>query len=445
MKLISPILSFITIIVLISSAANCQTPDFVALTKQLKPAVVNISSSKKNHSSDKHNFFDDFFNAFVGDKNTESLGSGFLISSDGYILTNDHVVDDASEIRVQLVGGKTYPATVKGIDQKLDLALVKIDTTEVLPTVKLGSSKQLEIGEWVMAIGNPFGLEQTVTVGIVSAKGRVIGAAPYDNFIQTDASINPGNSGGPLFNTRGEVVGINTAIVAGSHGIGFAIPIDTAKSILPQLKKSGHVNRGWLGITIQKVSDDLAASFKLAAKTGALITSVAQSSPAQRAQLQRGDIILAFNNTKIDSINDLPELLDNVTIGDQIELAIFRNGSTKIFTLKVEESKPEGTTSAAAPVAGNPLGATTMDITPELQLRLGLVADTGVVITSVQSNGPAATAKLQPGDVILEFNNQPLTGQVDLAACLANATDNSVQRLFIQRGEGLFFTALRLQ
>jgi len=445
MKLITPIFSLVAILALVPVSVLSQTPDFVALTKQLKPAVVNISSSKKNHNSDKRNFFDDFFNAFTGDKNTESLGSGFLISSDGYILTNDHVVDDASEIRVQLVGGKTYPATVKGIDQKLDLALVKIDTNEILPTVKLGSSEQLEIGEWVMAIGNPFGLEQTVTVGIVSAKGRVIGAAPYDNFIQTDASINPGNSGGPLFNTRGEVVGINTAIVAGSHGIGFAIPIDTAKRILPQLKKTGHVNRGWLGITIQKVSDDLAATFKLTARTGALITSVERSSPAQRAQLQRGDIILAFNTIKINAISDLPVLLNNVTIGDLVELSIFRNGITKTFTIKVDESHTHGDAAPPATTPRNPLGATMMDITPELQLRLGLLADTGVVITSVQANGAAANAKLQPGDVIVEFNNQPLANQSDLTTCLDNSASSKLQRLFIQRGEGLFFTTVRLQ
>jgi len=444
MKSISLITAVFLIFVLTPILALGNTPDFVALTKQLKPAVVNISSSKKNTSADKRNFFDDFFNAFTGTKNTESLGSGFLISSDGYILTNDHVVDNASAIRVQLVGGKTYPATVKGIDQKLDLALVKIDTDEILPTVKLGSSAQLEIGEWVMAIGNPFGLEQTVTVGIVSAKGRVIGAAPYDNFIQTDASINPGNSGGPLFNTQGEVVGINTAIVAGSHGIGFAIPIDTAKTILPQLKKTGHVNRGWLGITVQKVSADLAASFKLASSAGALITSVAQQSPAQRAQLQRGDIILSFNGTKINAISELPELLNNVTIGDQVELTIFRNGTSAIFTINVEDSKSKDKNlSTTAPL--NPLGATTMNITPELQLRLGLRASSGVVITSVQDNGAAAQAKLQAGDIIIEYNNTPISNREDLTTSLNSSNRAKVQRLFIQRGEGLFFTTVRLQ
>ena len=259
MKRSFSLMTMITLVFFLPLACWAGTPDFVKLTKQLKPAVVNISTSKtadahssmlNQFDSQHRDFFEDFFENFfqgreIPQHKQKSLGSGFIISEDGYILTNDHVVDDADEITVQLAGGKTYSAIVKGIDQKLDLALLKIDSSETLPTVKLGNSEQLEIGEWVMAIGNPFGLEQTVTVGIVSAKGRVIGAGPYDNFIQTDASINPGNSGGPLFNTRGEVVGINTAIVAGGQGIGFAIPINAAKNILPQLKETGHVTP-WL-------------------------------------------------------------------------------------------------------------------------------------------------------------------------------------------------------
>lgn len=448
MKPINSICAFVTALSLLPTLVWSQVPNFVALSKQLKPAVVNISSSKKGHNpsgldndTDKNNFFDQFFNTFLGDKRTESLGSGFLISSDGYILTNDHVVDNASEIKVQLAGGETYPATLKGIDRNLDLALVKIESNKTLPTVKLGNSSKLETGEWVIAIGNPFGLEQTVTVGIVSAKGRVIDAAPYDNLIQTDASINPGNSGGPLFNSHGEVVGINTAIVAGGQGIGFAIPIDTAKSILPQLKQTGHVQRGWLGITIQKVSEDLATSFKIANAAGALITSVVHDSPADHAQLLRGDIIVTFNNIKINSISDLPKILNSVAIGDQVEISIFRNGEKIERIIKVEPNHGDAKNITPTTIA-NPLGATTMEITFELQERLGLLANSGIVITSVQEHGAANQAKLQPGDVIIEFNDQPVASKSDLEKYLSK--HRKVDRLLIQRGEGLFFATMRL-
>jgi len=427
-----------------------QTPDFVALTKQLKPAVVNITSLKNSpntddldQSSNHRNFIDNFFQTFLGSKNTEFLGSGFIISPDGYILTNDHVVDNASTVKVQLVGGNSYPAVVLGVDKKLDLALLKIDTQEILPMVTLGNSAELEIGEWVMAIGNPFGLEQTVTVGIVSAKGRVIGSAPYANFIQTDASINPGNSGGPLFNTRGEVVGINTAIVAGGQGIGFAIPIDTAKSIIPQLKQTGHVTRGWLGITIQQVSDELAASFNLATTAGALITSITKNSPAAHAQLQRGDIILNFNGVKVASISDLPQLLNAVSVGDKVSISIFRNGIISNYTIKLEQQNPQDSPPKFTPPS-NQLGATLIDLTATVKQRLGIKANSGVVITAIDAQGLAKEAKLQPADVILEYNDEQVTNIDQLQFLLRQTTKNNVQRVLIQRDEGLFFATFRL-
>lgn len=433
------------------------TPDFVALTKQLKPAVVNISRSTKAESSatdinqvksSHRDFFEDFFKNFMPDREAtprkkRSLGSGFIISGDGYILTNDHVVDNADIITVQLAGGKTYSATIQGIDPKLDLALLKIDSDEKLPSVKLGNSDKLEIGEWVMAIGNPFGLEQTVTVGIVSAKGRVIGAGPYDNFIQTDASINPGNSGGPLFNTQGEVVGINTAIVAGGQGIGFAIPINTATTILPQLKETGHVTRGWLGITIQRVSDDLANSFGLDSTTGALISSITKDAPADRAGVKRGDIIIALNEQKIASINDLPRLVANIPVGSTTTITVFRNGKNIAIDVKIGnlggEQNPPTTTHT-----GNPMGITTMNVTAELQRRLNLQAEHGVVITSIIPESAADHAKLLISDVIVEYNNQPIMCQRDFDNALTQNTGQNIQRLLIQRGEGLFFTAMKL-
>jgi serine protease Do len=272
-------------------------PDFADLSQQLQPAVVNISTAKTVQSRSlpfrpgdpRNEFFDDFFRRYFGDQmpkshKEQSLGTGFLISADGFILTNNHVVNGADQIKIRLSDDRTFDATVRGTDEKLDLALLKIDASTELPFVPLGNSDDIRVGEWVLAIGNPFGLGHTVTAGIVSAKGRVIGAGPYDDFIQTDASINPGNSGGPLFNIKGEVIGINTAIVARGQGIGFAIPINMAQDVLPQLKSDGKVTRGWLGVQIQPLTEELAKSFGIKESKGALVTSVVADSPADRGK-----------------------------------------------------------------------------------------------------------------------------------------------------------------
>ncbi|MBN2645849.1 MAG: DegQ family serine endoprotease [Desulfuromonadaceae bacterium] len=453
---------FIALLLLLPTLSWATAPDFVALTKELKPAVVNISTSKKVRSlherferfnSPRSELFDDFFEHFFRGQTPphleqKSLGSGFIISEDGYILTNGHVVDNADEITIQLSGGKTYPAAVKGVDQKLDLALLKIDTDEKLPVVKLGNSERLEIGEWVMAIGNPFGLDQTVTVGIVSAKGRVIGAGPYDNFIQTDASINPGNSGGPLFNTRGEVVGINTAIVAHGQGIGFAIPVNAAKTILPQLKETGHVTRGWLGVSIQQVSENLATSFGLESTDGALVSSVTDGSPADRAGVKRGDIILTLNRLAIKSMHDLPRMVAEIPIGETAELTLYRDGTTINATVKIGKME-EGATETKADATGEKssmgrLGLSTQDLTSELRQRWQISAAQGAVIIAVDIDSPAAQATLQPGDVIVEFNGRNITGNSDLQLAVKETFSRPIQRLLIQRGQGLFFVALKI-
>lgn len=447
----------LALLLLVPLPAMSHTPDFVALTKQLKPVVVNISTSIREHSSPQsqdqglsaqRDFFEEFFKNFLQEYNgphdpQKSLGSGFIISDDGYILTNEHVVENATEIKVQISGGKTFSATIQGVDTKLDLALLKIETTEKLPTVTLGNSDELEIGEWVMAIGNPFGLQQTVTVGIVSAKGRVLGAGPYDNFIQTDASINPGNSGGPLFNTRGEVVGINAAIVSGAQGIGFAIPINAAKIILPQLKATGHVTRGWLGVTIQKVSKDLADSFGLESSKGALITSVADNSPAQQAGLKRGDIIVSLNEHKIESINDLPRLVADIPIGDTANIGVYRN--SKDLSIPVIIGQLNAEANDPAPDNTPPLGMTTIDLSDEVKRRLNIQAEQGVVITSIATDSIAERAKLQTGDVIVEYNSQQIVNQSDLQEAISRNNNQRVQRLLIQRGNALFFTTLSLE
>jgi len=290
-----------------STIGGAAAPGSLAdLVEKLSPAVVNISTTKVVKMDGKRSPFndmfpfdrffggeDEFYRRFFGDNpekefRQRSLGSGFIISKDGYIFTNNHVIERADKIKVRLSTGKEYDATVKGRDPRTDLALIKIIADNSLPTVNLGDSDRLRVGDWVMAIGNPFGLDHTVTAGIVSAKGRVIGAGPYDNFIQTDASINPGNSGGPLFNMAGEVVGINTAIVAQGQGIGFAIPVNMAKEILEDLKAKGKVTRGWLGVSVQDITEDLAKSLKLKDRNGALVTEVFEGDPADKAESSRG-------------------------------------------------------------------------------------------------------------------------------------------------------------
>ena len=268
-------------------------------------------------------FGDDFFDRFFGDIpqrefKQRSLGSGFIISADGYIITNNHVVEQADKIIVKLSDGKEYEAKVIGKDAKTDIALIKIKATDSLPVAETGDSDKLRVGDWVVAIGNPFGLEQTVTAGIVSAKGRVIGAGPYDNFIQTDASINPGNSGGPLFNMEGKVVGINTAIVAQGQGIGFAIPISMAKSILPDLKSTGKVTRGWLGVSVQDITEDIAKSMKLKDRNGALIADVFTGDPADKAGLKAGDVVTEINGKKIKDTHELLMLIAGFRVGETV-------------------------------------------------------------------------------------------------------------------------------
>lgn len=431
-------------------------PDFVELAGKLKPAVVNISTSKTVRSRrlfpgpmGPHNdLFEEFLERFFQgapnrSRKERSLGSGFIISADGYILTNDHVVDGADEIKVRLADGRTFGGTVEGVDSKLDLALVKIDIgDEKLPVAALGESEKLRVGEWVMAIGNPFGLEQTVTVGIVSAKGRVIGAGLYDDFIQTDASINPGNSGGPLFNIRGQVVGINSAIVAGGQGIGFAIPIDAAKVVLPQLRETGHVVRGWLGVTVQTLTRELAASFGLKGARGALVAEVTAGSPAAKAGIERGDVILAVNGQQLETMNDLLKQVAALPVGRPATVTIFRDGKTREVTVEIgslddDHSQPEedGNTEKT-------LGFTLGDISPEAMRHYGLEGDRGALVTAVETGGPAAEAGIRPGDLIIEADGQPVANGAELRALTAKARSGQVLRLLVQRRDRLFYTVV---
>ena len=422
-------------------------PNFVALAKRLKPEVVNISTTQTAQQLDAPNSFGqrDRFGAASPREQLKqrSLGSGFIIEPDGLILTNYHVVDNAEKITVRLLDGRELAGKVVGKDQKIDIALVKISARD-LPVAPLGDSDQLEVGEWVMAIGNPFGLDNTVTSGIVSAKDRQIGAGPYDHFIQTDASINPGNSGGPLVNLQGEVVGIDTAIFSqsgGNIGIGFAIPINLVKELLPQLKSGGKITRGWLGVSIQGITPDLAASLGLDQAKGALVSSVVQNSPADRAGIKAGDVIVGYEGKEINNANDLPFLVAGTPVGKTVSLQVFRGNKQTPLTVAIGKMKEEEV--IASPSEQDDLGLTVEQITPDIAEDLGLEHSRGVVITAVAPDGPGDEAGFQPGDIIREINRQPVKDLSDYRKIIATAKQNRNILFLVQREDNTMFLALR--
>ncbi len=431
--------------------------NFSELAEKVRPAVVNIQVVKKVKNVDfgfphslrnpfgEGNPFGDFFGPFSegnppGRFEQKGVGSGFVIDRKGYILTNDHVVKDADRIKVKLADGKEFTAKVIGRDPKTDLALVKIESPPDLQPLKLGNSDDLKVGNWVVAVGSPFGLEQTVTAGIVSAKGRVIGSGPYDNFIQTDASINPGNSGGPLVNMRGEVVGINTAIIADGQGIGFAIPINTAKEIVPQLEEKGHVTRGWLGVGIQEVTPALAKSFGLKEKKGALVSQVFKGSPAEKAGIEQGDIILGFDGKEIADSKDLPRIVASTPVGKTVTVKLSRNGKAVDRQVKVGEMEEK--TAAVKTPSHKSLGMGVQNVTPEIAGDLHLKKGSGVVVTRVEPGSPAADAGILTGDVIQEVNRKPVKDVEDFTQKIEKAKDQESILLLIQRGQNTLFAAL---
>ncbi len=441
--------------------ASAQPTDFVSLAERLKPAVVNISTAKTVVSQSPsfpgprtpgggNELFEEFFGRFFNEmpksqRKASSLGSGFIISEDGYILTNDHVVDGADKITVKLSDGREFGGEVRGLDPKLDLALIKIEAGEDLPVASLGESDGIRVGEWVMAIGNPFGLEQTVTVGIISAKGRTIGAGPYDDFIQTDASINPGNSGGPLFNMKGEVIGINTAIIAGGQGIGFAIPVNMAKQIIPQLRDDGHVTRGWLGVTVQAMSKELADSFGLEDTHGALVNEVVKDSPAADAGLKRGDVILTFDGQMIKELNDLPQLVAATAVDKTVKVEIFRDDKKREVKVKIGKlDEGNGRFIAEEKQEEGALGITAADVTPELAARYSLEGKEGVLVTRIDPDGPAAEANLRVGDLILEADGQEVDSVKSFKTVIDGLREGKVLRLLIQRKSTLLYTTVKL-
>ena len=444
----------------VSASTISETPmvpaSFSNLAEKVRPGVVNIQVVKKVKNVDfgfrgnpfgEQNPFGDFFGPFSGgnppsgEYKQQGVGSGFVISQDGYILTNNHVVEDADQIKVRLSNGKEYEGKVVGRDPKTDLALVKIERSQDLHPLKLGNSEDLKVGSWVVAIGSPFGLEQTVTAGIVSAKGRVIGSGPYDNFIQTDASINPGNSGGPLINMRGEVVGINTAIIPNGQGIGFAIPINTAKEIVPQLEEKGHVTRGWMGVSIQEVTPALAKSFDLKEKQGALVAQVVSGGPAEKAGIEQGDVILGFDGKEIAESKDLPRIVASTPVGKTVTVKLLRNGKAVDRQVKVGEME-ERVDISKLPSSHKTLGIAVQNLTPEIAKELGVKKDTGIVVTQVEPGSPAADAGIQTGDVIRQVNRKPVKNVEDFVEKVEKATDKDSVLLLIQRGQNSLFAAV---
>jgi serine protease Do len=429
------------------------------LVDRLKPTVVNISTTKTIRSGGMRSPFggspfdryfggDDFFERFFGDIpkrefKQRSLGSGFIISTDGYIFTNNHVIERADTILVKLSDGREYKAEVIGRDAKTDLALIKIKPGKSLPVVDIGDSEKLRVGEWVIAIGNPFGLEQTVTAGIVSAKGRVIGAGPYDNFIQTDASINPGNSGGPLFNMEGKVIGVNTAIVAQGQGIGFAIPISMAKSILPDLKSKGKVTRGWMGVSVQEVTEDIAKNLKLKDRSGALISEVFKGDPADKAGLRPGDVILEVNGKSIKDTHELLILIASFHVGDKVNVKVTRDGQEKTFQVIVSERKDRPEVAMESSGKKLPFGMNVQDITPQMARQLGIPASKGVIVTEVEEGSPADEVGIQSRDIILQVNKVNIGSLKDYQREIAKPSSKNSILLLIKRGKTTYYVALR--
>jgi serine protease Do len=439
-----------------------QAPNFADVAEQLKPAVVNISTTQvvkgpqpgfrgplPPRPFDERDPFGDLFERFfrgsAGQRQVRrgSLGSGFIIGKDGYIVTNNHVVENATDIKVSLSDSEEFDAKVVGRDPQTEVALIKIEAQRDLPIVPLGDSNKLRVGEWVIAVGNPFGLGQTVTAGIASAKGRIIGAGAYDDFIQTDASINPGNSGGPLFNLSGEVVGINTAIVPTGQGIGFAIPINLAKEVLTQLREKGLVTRGFLGVQVQEVAPELARSFGLERPRGALVAYVQPDSPGERAGIQKGDVIVEFNGRKIADMHELPRLVANTPPGSAAGVKLIRQGRERSVQVNIGDMPAEARQVPGGGAPGEELGLAVQELKADTAHELGLPNRQAVVVTDVEEGSPADEGGMSRGDLILEVNQQTVTNLQDFRAALGRSAGAKSVLLLIRRGDNMVYVALK--
>ncbi len=436
-----------------AQASSRALPDFTVLVEQYGPTVVNISTTARVRQvqqeipAEPGDPFYEFFRRFQnpspqGDQMRRGVGSGFIVSTDGYILTNAHVVNDATEVTVKLTDNREFKAKVVGVDRRTDVALVKIDARS-LPTVRIGDTSKVKVGEWVAAIGSPFGLENTVTAGIVSAKSRSLPDENYVPFIQTDVAINPGNSGGPLFNMAGEVIGINSQIYSqtgGYMGLSFAVPIDVAMKVRDDLQKYGKVSRGRLGVTIQTVSQDLADSFGLKKAQGALVNAVEPGSPADKAGIKTGDIIIAVDGRAVEQSSDLPRIIGERRPGTDVSVRVWRQGETKELRASLGETAAEKIASAEddAKAKSAKLGLGVRPLTAEERKQID--AEGGLLVEEVE--GAAARAGVQPGDVILALNNQPVKS-LDQLRRLVDRSRGSIA-LLIQRDRAKIYVPIRL-
>lgn len=428
------------------------------VAEMVKPSVVNISTTKTVTLRDNpfgHFFNDPFFRRFFGDDffdnfkrkyKTSSLGSGVIVSEDGYILTNNHVIKDADEIIIKLVDRREFKGKVIGSDPKTDLAVVKIDA-KGLPAIKIGNSDNLKVGQLVLAVGNPFGLSHTITMGIVSAVGRSnVGVADYEDFIQTDAAINPGNSGGALVNVKGELVGINTAIFStsgGYMGIGFAIPSNMARSVMQSIIKYGKVIRGWLGVTIQDLTKELAEEFNVKGQKGALVTDIMEGSPAEKAGLKKGDVIVEFQGKKVRDVRHLRNMVAETPPGTEVTLKIIRNGKEKSLTVTLGEFPEEITALRGQHLKNAFKGVSVQELTRDLREELNIPERVkGVLVTSVDPDSPAY-GKLLRGDVIEEINGTKITNIKDYEKVISKVTGKDKVLLYVYRKNGHIFVTIK--
>lgn len=469
-------------------SAQADGPESVAdLAEKLLPAVVNISTSQRVEATDQRRVpvprapegspFQEFFDEFFGDRNeggpdaeptprgprgrqVQSLGSGFVIDPDGIIITNNHVIEGADEITANFADGTALKATLIGTDPKTDVAVLKVEPEEPLDFVSFGDSKSMRVGDWVMAIGNPFGLGGTVTVGIISAQNRDINSGPYDSFIQTDAAINRGNSGGPLFNENGDVIGINTAIISpsgGSIGIGFSVPSNLAQNVIEQLQEFGETRRGWLGVRIQQVTDDIAESLNMDDARGALVAGVTSGGPAEDAGIEPGDIVLTFDGKEVATMRELPRIVADTSVGKAVSVIVLRDGKeveVKVTLGRLEEGEKiiaaqqeDAAEEEAKPVEA--LGMTLGEIDEEAIKKYQIAEDVeGVLVASVEPNSNAAEKQVRPGDVIQEVSQEAVKTPTDVANRIAELKEEgrrSVLLLLMSKDAELRFVAVRLE
>lgn len=470
---VSSVFCALIVLLFMATPSRAELPEFTDLAEKAGPAVVNIATVKTVDTSEQlKNFFrfhgpegqgqlDDFFEQFErffgdrfgGERQESSLGSGFIVSADGFIVTNNHVVENADEVKVNLQGPEgeeeSYDAEIVGRDIETDLAVLKIETERELPTLTWGDSDAMRIGQWVVAIGNPFGLDHSVTAGIVSAKGRVIGSGPFDDFIQTDASINPGNSGGPLLNMSGEVIGINSAIVAAGQGIGFAIPSAMARRVIAQIKTGKPMERGWIGVTIQDVDEDTATALNMDEARGALVADVMEGEPADKAGMKTGDVILTVNGKDVADASELLRAIAAIKPGEQAELEVWRKGKVSTLTLTLgqrdaerlaEGIRPEPEEAPGAEARAEAYGLTLQPVPESMARELGINKGLGLLVSDVASGTPATKAEIQPGDVILEVNQKPVSNMEKFNAILGSeGKEKGVVLLLLNRqGRNIF-------